>query len=180
MPLILYSQEKNDAYGLMTFEKDLNIETAMEGTRLIKISDQIGEKKLVTAISFYLIRLNEHFNVGKKFTPLQSVTIAFDIIERYPHETMEDIVLMLKWVRQGVIGDGKDFKIDSQTVFHKWFPEYLEKKAEQREKALKVEQKKINEIPVWDAENVSKFEVGTTDGPTMEGLGSRLKRKFNQ
>jgi hypothetical protein len=35
---------------------------------------------------------------------------------------------MLKQVRQGIIGDGKDYKLDGQNVLAKWFPEYLDKK----------------------------------------------------
>jgi hypothetical protein len=34
---------------------------------------------------------------------------------------------MLKQARQGIIGDGKDYKLDGQNVLTKWFPEYLEK-----------------------------------------------------
>ena len=46
---------------------------------------------------------------------------------------------MLKQVRQGIIGDGKDYKVDGQNVLAKWFPEYLEKKYIEFERIKKKE-----------------------------------------
>jgi hypothetical protein len=74
-----------------------------------------------------LNRFNSNFNVGKSLTQQQSAILAADIVEKYPYETIEDVVLMLKQARQGIIGDGKDYKLDGQNVLTKWFPEYLEK-----------------------------------------------------
>jgi polyphosphate kinase len=48
-------------------------------------------------------------NVGKSLTQQQSAILAADIVEKYPYETIEDVVLMLKQARQGIIGDGKDY-----------------------------------------------------------------------
>lgn len=106
----------------------------MEGTTLMKLSRSIDKINVVKAITYLTSRLADNFNVGKKFSIEQASVMAMDLYELLGYETLEDIVLMFKYARQGRIGDGKDFKLDSQTVFHKWVPEYLEMKAELRER----------------------------------------------
>jgi radical SAM superfamily enzyme YgiQ (UPF0313 family) len=113
---------------LIVFEKHLGFETAFSGTHLSKLESGIGEMNTMVAIAYLLNRFNENLNVGRSITKAQSAQIAADIIEKYPYETIEDIVLMLKYVRQGIIGDGKDFKVDGQNIMAKWMPEYLDKK----------------------------------------------------
>lgn len=119
--------------SLALFEIDLTIEKALNGTSLLKLSKSIEKINVITAITYLTIRLADNFNVGKKFTTDQSAVMALDLFEVFGYETLEDVVLMFKYARQGKIGDGKDFKLDSQTVFHKWIPDYLNLKAEFRE-----------------------------------------------
>lgn len=119
---------------LILFEKNLSFGTAFSGTHLTKLEKGIGEMNTTIAISLILNRFNDNLNVGKSITKAQSAQIASDIIEKHPYETIEDILLMLKYVRQGIIGDGKDFKVDGQNVLAKWMPEYLDKKYYEVEK----------------------------------------------
>lgn len=128
------------------FESDLTIEKAMNGTSLIKLSKSIEKINVITAITYLTVRLAENFNVGKKFTTDQSAVMAMDLFEVFGYETLEDVVLMFKYARQGKIGDGKDFKLDSQTVFHKWIPDYLNLKAEFRENEHTKAKKKIDTL----------------------------------
>lgn len=118
----------NDEVGLIVFEKNLQIANAISGTRLNKLEKTIGEIGTITAICYLLNRFNATFNVGKSLTMTQAALLASDIVEKYPYETIEDIVLLLKHVRQGHIGDGKDYKLDGQNFMTKWLPEYLDKK----------------------------------------------------
>lgn len=118
----------NNEVGLIVFEKNLSLSKAIDGTHLKKLEKSIGEIPTITSICYLLNRFNTNFNVGKSLTPTQSALLAADIVEKYPYETIEDVVLMLKQARQGIIGDGKDYKLDGQNVLTKWFPEYLEKK----------------------------------------------------
>lgn len=132
----------------------------MNGTSLNKISKIIDKKNVIKIIAYLTTRLSENFNVGKKFTTEQATIMAFDLFEIFGFETIEDIVLMFKMARQGKIGDGKDFKLDSQTIFHKWVPEYLELKAEQREKEHQDNKKSINQsenqLTLQDVRNAYK------------------------
>jgi len=130
--LLSYLVNKSNG-SLALFEIDLTIEKALNGTSLLKLSKSIEKINVITAITYLTIRLADNFNVGKKFTTDQSAVMALDLFEVFGYETLEDVVLMFKYARQGKIGDGKDFKLDSQTVFHKWIPDYLNLKAEFRE-----------------------------------------------
>jgi hypothetical protein len=129
----------NNEVGLIVFEKNLSLSNAIDGTKLKKLEKSVGEINTITAICYLLNRFNSNFNVGKSLTQQQSALLAADIVEKYPYETIEDVVLMLKQVRQGILGDGKDYKLDGQNVLAKWFPEYLEKKYTEFERLKKQE-----------------------------------------
>jgi len=135
--------ERNDS-KLVVIEKNISVSNAIDGTKLSKLERHIGDFGIITAICYLLNRFNTNFNVGKKLTGEQSALLASDIVEKYPYETIEDVVLMLKMVRQGILGDGKDYKLDGQNVMTKWFPEYLEKKYEEFERQKKKEISEIN------------------------------------
>lgn len=135
--------ERNEV-GLIVLEKKLSIVEAIDGTKLSKLERNIGDFGIITAICYLLKRFNSSFNVGKSLNDNQAALLASDIVEKYPYETIEDIVLMLKQVRQGIIGDGKDYKVDGQNVLAKWFPEYLEKKYQEFERLKKKELSELN------------------------------------
>lgn len=124
---------KNDIAGLIEIEATTTLASAAEGTTLSKLTSQIEKRNVVKVVTYLTTRLADNFNVGKKFSVEQASIMAMDLLEVFNYETIEDVVLMFRYARQGKIGDGKDFKLDSQTVFHKWVPEYLELKAELRE-----------------------------------------------
>lgn len=135
--------ERNEV-GLIVLEKKLSIVEAIDGTKLSRLERNIGDFGIITAICYLLKRFNSSFNVGKSLNDNQAALLASDIVEKYPYETIEDIVLMLKQVRQGIIGDGKDYKVDGQNVLAKWFPEYLEKKYQELERIKKKELAELN------------------------------------
>lgn len=139
----------NDSVELLVFEKNLSIAKAIDGTHLKKLEKSIGEINTIIAICYLLNRFNESFNFGKSLTKEQAALLASDIVEKYPYETIEDVVLMLKQVRQGIIGDGKDFKLDGQNILAKWFPQYLDNKyaeVERQNKKVKDENLGANAV----------------------------------
>lgn len=142
----------NNEVGLLVFEKNLSIENAINGTTLKKLEKSVGEINTITAICYLINRFNSNFNVGKSLSQTQSALLASDIVDKYPYETIEDVVLMLKQVRQGIIGDGKDYKLDGQNVLAKWFPEYLDKKYTEFER-IKSKETKIVSTDLDDKNN---------------------------
>lgn len=132
-----------DQVELLILEKNMTVEKAIDGTKIKSLEKSLGEINMVKVVTYLLMRFSESFNVGKNITSNQAPLIAIDIIEKYPYETIEDVVLLLKQVRQGIIGDGKDYKLDGQNILNKWFPEYLEKKYIEFERIKKQELQNI-------------------------------------
>lgn len=142
----------DDQVAMLMFEKKLTLSDCIGGLKLSTMERKVGDFETTSAVCYLLNRFSANFNVGKTLTAQQSAMIAADIIEKYPYETLEDIVLMLKMARQGVIGDGKDYKLDGQNILGKgkWMDQYLELKYTQLEREHKQksdEQKKTDSDP---------------------------------
>lgn len=115
----------------------------MSGTMLSTLR-RTDEKKTITYVVSLFSKLNDSFSLNpeKKLNASQLFDLAVDVLEVYGYETIEDIALICKMVRQGNLG-GTVYGIDIHTVLKKWFPEYLELKAIEREK----EHQKTKEEP---------------------------------
>ena len=166
----------NDEVGLIVFEKNLSISNAIDGTKLRKLEKEVGEVNTITAICYLLNRFNANFNVGKSLTIQQSATLASDIVEKYPYETIEDIVLMLKQVRQGIIGDGKDFKLDGQNVLAKWMPDYLDRKYAEVER----KNQKANEALAEENNAVEMFYAKRREQKAREEREQKAKLHIDE
>ncbi|RKS00449.1 hypothetical protein [Flavobacterium sp. 102] len=142
MQLMQCLASQNEVELLMQ-EKNLTVVKAIDGTKLLKLQKVVGEINVAKVITYFLMRFSQSFNVGKNINTTQASMIAVDIMEKYPYETIEDVLLMLKQVRQGIIGDGKDYKVDGQNVLgkDKWFEQYLENKYAEVER----QNKKVSE-----------------------------------
>lgn len=169
----------NDSMGLLVFESDLTISKAMNSVSIAKLCTKIEKINVVKAIAYLILRLSDHFNVKQKFTDIQASTLALDLTEIFGYETLEDVVMMLKLARQGKIGN-TEYKLDGQTVLHKWVPEYLERKAIERENEHGKSKGELNGMSTfrWNKEDVEKFQVNTKMvSPTK--LGQRMKAKWD-
>lgn len=166
----------NDEVGLIVFEKNLTVSNAIDGTKLRKLEKEVGEVNTITAICYLLNRFNANFNVGKSLTTQQSATLASDIVEKYPYETIEDIVLMLKQVRQGIIGDGKDFKLDGQNVLAKWMPDYLDRKYAEVER----KNQKANEALAEENNAVEMFYAKRREQKAREEREQKAKLHIDE
>ena len=166
----------NDEVGLIVFEKNLTVSNAIDGTKLRKLEKEVGEVNTITAICYLLNRFNANFNVGKSLTIQQSATLASDIVEKYPYETIEDIVLMLKQVRQGIIGDGKDFKLDGQNVLAKWMPDYLDRKYTEVER----KNQKANEALAEENNAVEMFYAKRREQKAREEREQKAKLHIDE
>lgn len=164
----------------MVFEKNLSITAAIDGTKLKKLENAVGEIPTITAICYLLNRFNSNFNVGKSLTTTQSALIASDIVEKYPYETIEDVVLMLKQVRQGIIGDGKDYKLDGQNILAKWFPEYLDKKYAEVERVNKIAKDEISKADSADDHPVTKYYAKLRAKKLQDEKEKQIKAKIDE
>ena len=132
MPLIECLVNNNEL-RLIGIESSLSVGAAMESVHIRNLDRYIGKPNIVKAITYLTLRFAENFNMRGNFDAVQAAILANDLFDVFGYETLEDVVMMYKLARQGRIGDGKDFKLDGQTVMHKWVPTYLELKAIERE-----------------------------------------------
>jgi hypothetical protein len=180
--LMIYLAKK-DEIGLAEIESGLTISDGIEAVQLRKLEQITGRKNIIKAISYLLLRLADNFNVGKSFTPTQAATTASDLFEVFSYESLEDVALMFKYARQGKIGK-VNYNLDHQVIFHHWVPEYLELKAQERERVHQRKKSKANSIQdfSWSKDdlkklNVSKKKWGWREG--LEEMDRRMKKKQN-
>ena len=169
-----------DQVQLLILEKNMSLEKAIDGTKIKSLEKSLGEINMVKIVTYLLMRFSESFNVGKNITNNQAPLIAIDIIERYPYETIEDIVLMLKQARQGVIGDGKDYKLDGQNILNKWFPEYLDKKYIEFERIKRQEIESVSDVSKSDDHPVSQFYKKRKESKLQQEKSEQMKIEIDE
>lgn len=176
MPLI-NSLAKNDPQELLMVESELTVQKSMNSTQIRKLEPVMGKSNIIKSILYLLTRCSENFNVGKNLTQEQALMLSLDLFEIFKYETLEDVVLMLKYARQGKIGDGKAYNLDGQTVMHKWVPQYLELKAIEREKQHNENKGVKNGMAnfKWKKGDVDNLEVSKKIETVRQGFGERMK-----
>ena len=147
--LLIGSLCQKDSFEVMAIEHSLTLEKSInEGITLKSLEKEIGASEIIKSITFLLSRLQKNSNVTNKMDVEQLLTLSYDILNKFTYETIQDIILMLKMARQGVFGKTYN-RLDSETVFTLFMPQYLEKKAEERETLHRNEKSK----PILNEEN---------------------------
>jgi len=164
---------KSDETELIIFESDLSIEKAFTGTYL-RVLQKTDKRSTIKTLVYIISRMNDSYNMNLKLNDNQTLQLAVDLLDVFRNESIEDIILMFKYARQGKIG-GKIFKLDSQTIFNSWVPSYLELKAIERERRIaqnKLEQHKI--------ERDNKNEENVPYHPRVVKEFSKLQKKIQK
>ena len=86
-----------------------------------------------SVIRILVDRFINSFGFSTKMTPDQLDMITVDTFDAFGHETLVDVVLFFKMARSGKFGDTHR-GVDSNLIFGKWFPLYMEKKSLARER----------------------------------------------
>jgi hypothetical protein len=89
-------------------------------------------------------RFMESFGFSTKPSELMIETITVDCLDKFSYESLNDIIIFFKMARSGTFGN-TDRGVDSNLIFGKWLPMYLDKKSERREDLLIAEKNKMNE-----------------------------------
>jgi hypothetical protein len=132
---LIESLKNEDVPELIIAENKITIKKALEATTIVKVKKQIGEKDLLKVVSFMLASCISNFNVttkpSKEQAELQVYTMANDIINEFPYESLEDFALCFKKARNYAFGSTFN-RVDSETVFG-WMRKHLEANAAERE-----------------------------------------------
>ena len=124
--------QKNDAISYAIVERNLSIEKAAKGDSLKKIAKQVGERDMLITLSGIIMRSIDSMNISRNMTEDQAVEAASILMDKFGHDTVEDIILMLRKAKRGELGENYQ-RIDIQ-VLCGWMSQHLEEKAAYLEK----------------------------------------------
>ena len=116
-----------DVLAIAMTERKLTLQTASAGPNLQSIAKTHGDSLPIKALSGIILVTTEFFSgTGTQMTSSQAVQTAALLLDSYPAETIEDVVLCLKNAKSGKYG--KIYaRIDGQLIFD-WFRQYLDEK----------------------------------------------------
>jgi hypothetical protein len=191
-------------------ESSLTIRHTLTGMTINEMIKFHGAKRstVMAVVDLQLVRFLKSINVGNTLTDFQQQELVMTLVDRYPHETLNDFLLMFRMARQGYFGPLYN-RIDI-TVISEYMGKYLEIKAFERENLasseIKIEsvegQKKLTpeqyeiERQKWYEEKIAAFRklsdideehkrkkrgmisVMTNDNPRTEAEYQKFKNEW--
>lgn len=137
--------EQGNSVEIAKLERSVNLNAAVQAISLKTAIAQTNEELIVSGLFNLILRTSAFFNLGKAMTEDQAIETAYLLLDKYPHESFEDFVIMFRNAKIGKYGELYN-RLDGQIIF-KWMGEYLEEKAAHREKlhrALKFGDQTLN------------------------------------
>lgn len=127
------------------FEKWLNVRAIIETAYPIsELKRVLPQGDVEVAIDTALTKLVGSLNLKWNLNDSQIKQIVEDLVDKYPHETVEDFILVFKKARQNEFGE--IYRLDSAVIFG-WMEYYLEEKYSVLEKQLENEKKEYYKPP---------------------------------
>ena len=127
------------------FERNLTIGKIVESALPIsELKRHVGHRNIAIALDVQLTRLVASLNLKWNVNDSQIKDIVQDLIEEFPHESIEDFVLCFKKARKGQYGEL--MRLDSPIIFT-WMRSYLEEKYQVVEENLN-SQKEAEKKPI--------------------------------
>lgn len=136
------------------FEMSLSLESTFSKPNIRSVFKNETAQIGFSVVSVLVTRFLQSFGFSTKPDPTQIEMITVDTLENFSYESLEDIILFFKMARSGKFGE-TNRGVDSNLIFGKWFPMYLEQKAILREQEYQKEKALISKVQATD-EDVSK------------------------
>jgi len=133
-PKLIQCLVDEDSTGIAIRERGLTIASTFQ-SKLIKTYEP---RKIAKATAALIMRVSNSFNISNALREDQVTTLVFDLLDKYPTETLEDFAICFRMARRGEFGTVYN-GLDSQRVFE-WMHKYLELKAMERERNNKKQQ----------------------------------------
>lgn len=119
---------------LLKYERGLDMKRAIKGTAISAHVKIQGEPAVMAALDIQITRLAASINVKHNLTSMQIRQMVSDVLEKYKHESIEDILLVFKRARQGDFSKKQPiYQLDQQTIFG-WIDQHMEEKSIERER----------------------------------------------
>lgn len=120
------------------------------------VSKEFGSKTMKKAICELILISAKSFKFSEKMEMQTAIILTGDLYSYFKNESIEDVALMLKMARTGQLGSGKG-RLDSDTLFNVFIPEYLDLKAVEREKEHKRNKTNFAQVKMSE-ESYEKFD----------------------
>ena len=123
-------------FHFVRIERSLSIKDALNAPILKKVYKASPYPTIAVVIAI-IGQYASQLNINKTLTADQMTIMATDLIEYFECDTLEDIVLLFKYARQGKFDSSFDArsKFDIKVVT-KWLPQYMDIKAQERERMI--------------------------------------------
>ena len=119
-------------YDLMDIQSVTNIETAIKARKIYSLQSQIGKELTEKMTCAVLVAFCDGIKITKdKPDGFEIIEMATLFLETYTHESISDLILCLKMVKQGKFG--KIYNRFDLAVFNEFFKQYLDYKYEELE-----------------------------------------------
>ncbi len=167
-----------DVFAYMNAEKLVSLKSILKSDPKHKppiLNDQYKEDPaaIQKAIVVIIKQYTEQLNTFKDIAPTQLTAIALDLIEHFKYDTLDDVMLMFKYARQGWFSYHARFDI---SVISTWIPKYKELKAEAREK-IKLDEKGRAGASEIDDKRLKNFYKKQLENKRIQTNKSKSKRK---
>lgn len=151
---LLQVAESADLIKLAKMERKINLDDAVNGITIRQACQEINEDIIIGTLVALILRTGNFFNISNRISEDQAIQTAFLILDKYPHETIEDFVIMFRNAKSGKYGELYN-RLDGQIIFQ-WMQTYLDEKAAYREN-----QHRAVKFSVGD-ENLHQIMLGHT------------------
>lgn len=166
------------------FERGLTFEIGTKSKHLAVLKTEDGAIRTEKALHILVENYLDSTNAKRSMSSDQAYILCIDLLEDYPHESLEDFGLMFKMVRKGKFSEA--YGTIDQAQIYKWMSEYLENKAIDRENRFKMNpvEARSNEVvesaglkKLVDAYSIEKKErvIIKGDRMTMEKQNEALR-----
>lgn len=126
--------EQGETLAVVRMEQKVTLDTAVQAVSLKNVIQNTNEDLVISGLASLILRVAGFFNIGRPMNEEQAIETAYLLLEKYPHESLEDFVIMFRNAKLGKYGDGKLYnRLDGMIIFQ-WMGEYMEEKADHREK----------------------------------------------
>jgi hypothetical protein len=144
----------NNNVSIAQFEMGLNLSKTLSKPTIRSIFKGENASVGFSVVKILVTRFMNSFGFSTKISEDNIEMITVDTLDNFGYESLEDIILFFKMARTGKFGE-TNRGVDSNLIFGKWFPVYLDKKAQLREEKhndFKQQSKNQKAISMGDVE----------------------------
>lgn len=143
---------------LMNTSAGLTFEKSLQGDKIFQVKKAIGPGDLLKVIIFLIKNLCDSLNIKENMNALQILETANEIMEKFTHESLDDLILCFKKAKNGEYGIIYN-RMDRAVLLAFW-AKYLD------EKSRFLEDKNLN--------------YRGLEGQTFVGDGSNIPQKVKE